>query len=92
MVDILAMNPLHLFLYIVIFTIIITFIAIVVSYLKTLKQKRKDNEKIKLIVSYMKDGFRNGYSAEDLVSYLMLNGWSLCDCNRALKVLKKKPL
>jgi hypothetical protein len=92
MADLLAMNPLYLILYISIFIIIVVTIAIVITYSKSIKRRKNDTDKIKLIVSYMEDGFRNGYTAEDMVSYLMINGWSLIDCNRALKYLGRKPV
>ena len=89
MVDLLAINPLYLVLYISIFIIIIAAIGLAVIYLKSRGKRKNDIAKIRCIIDYMKKGFKAGYTAESMVSYLMLNGWSLLDCNRALKALKR---
>jgi len=92
MVDLMSMNAWHVLLYFILFVAGIVVIAIVVSYLKVVGKRKNDRQTVAPLIDYFKGGFANKYSSEDLVSYCMLNGWSLLDCNRALKYLGRKPV
>lgn len=86
------MNPLYLLGYIIIITFIVLFIIIIITELKTLKKNKMEKNKLAPAIKYIKEGLKFGYSSEELAIHLMQNGWTLLECNRALKILKKKPV